>query len=227
MARRKNQDAARDAIIAATLVAMRDRGLDGLRIRDIAEIAGVSPGTIHYYFTDFAGLLTEVYQRASERFYHDRMLAVTELSDARLKLSAMTGSGIPWSSDDALVTALYRLDSYLAFRKTHSALITSLYDKQVALYLGILETGQAQGHFALRGNPLDIAQNLVALEDAYGLHIVTDNRTLPPQRAAALIHAFAVMATGCPDIPACTQPPEPPAGAGKPPTGKPIRRNRK
>jgi AcrR family transcriptional regulator len=225
MARRKDQDAAREAIIAATLLAIRDRGMDGLRIRDVADIAGVSSGTVHYYFTDFAGLLTEVYQRASERFFRDRMLVVTELADARMKLSAMIGTGIPWTSDDALVTALYRLDSYLAFRDNHSALVTGLYDKQVALYLGILETGQAQGYFALRGRPLDIAQNLVALEDAYGLHIITDNRALSPQRAAELIHNFATIATGCEDIPACTQPADPAAGVAPQP-GKSTRKSR-
>ena len=215
MARRKDQDAAREAIIAATLVAIRDKGMDGLRVRDVADIAGVSSGTVHYYFTDFAGLLTEVHQRASERFFHDRMMVVTELADAREKMSAMIATGIPWSSDDALVTALYRLDSYMAFRENHSALITGLYDKQVTLYLGILETGQAQGYFELQGRPLDIAQNLVALEDAYGLHIITSNRSLPPRRAAELIHSFAVTATGCPDIAA----PVEPAGIAKS-TGK-------
>jgi AcrR family transcriptional regulator len=224
MARRKDQDAAREAIMSAALLAIRDRGLDGLRIRDVAEIAGVSSGTVHYYFTDFAGLLTEVYQRASERFFRDRMDVVTELVDAREKLSAMISTGIPWSSDDALVTALYRLDSYLAFRDTHSALVTALYDKQVALYLGILETGQAQGYFELQSKPLDIAQNLVALEDAYGLHITTDNRALPPPRAAALIHSYAAVATRCTDIPACSEPIDPAPTAVTRSTGKPTRK---
>jgi AcrR family transcriptional regulator len=209
MARRKDQDAAREAIMSAALLAIRDKGLDGLRIRDVADIAGVSSGTVHYYFTDFAGLLAEVYQRASERFFRDRMDVVTEIADARDKLSAMISTGIPWSSDDALVTALYRLDSYLAFRETHSALVTALFDKQVALYLGILETGQAQGHFELQSKPLDIAQNLVALEDAYGLHITTDNRALTPPRAAALIHSYAAVATRCSDIPQRTEPDRP------------------
>jgi AcrR family transcriptional regulator len=224
MPRRKDQDAAREAIIAATLLAIRDRGTDGLRVCDVADIAGVSTGTVHYYFTDFAGLLTEVYQRAGDRFFRDRMMVVTALTDAREKLAVMISTGIPWSSDDALVTALYRLDSYLAFRDSHSALVTSLYDKQVALYLGILETGQAQGHFALRSSPLDIAQNLVALEDAYGLHIITDNRALPPERAGELIHNFATIATACPDIPACTKPTD---NAADLPTPKPTRKTRK
>ena len=94
--------------MSAALLAIRDKGLDDLRIRDVATIAGVSSGTVHYYFTDFAGLLTEVYQRASERFFRDRMDVVTEIADARDKLSAMISTGIPWSSDDALVTAWQR-----------------------------------------------------------------------------------------------------------------------
>ena len=223
MARRKDQDAAREAIMSAALLAIRDKGLDDLRIRDVATIAGVSSGTVHYYFTDFAGLLTEVYQRASERFFRDRMDVVTEIADARDKLSAMISTGIPWSSDDALVTALYRLDSYLAFRATNSAMVTALFEKQVALYLGILETGQAQGHFELQSKPLDIAQNLVALEDAYGLHITTDNRALTPPRAAALIHSYAAVATRCSDIPQRTEPAEPPTAATRP-TDKPAKR---
>ena len=113
------------------------------------------------------------------------------------------------SSDDPLVTALYAFDAQVGFRNAHSAVVTALYDKQVALYLGILETGQAQGHFTLGGPALDIAQNLVALEDAYGLHIITGNRTLPPQRAAELIHGFAVLATDCPEIPSARPPAEP------------------
>ena len=179
---------------------------------------------MHYYFTDFSGLLTEVYQRASERFFRDRMDVVTEIADAREKLSAMIRTGIPWSSDDALVTALYRLDSYLAFSETHSAMVTALFDKQVALYLGILETGQAQGHFELQSKPLDIAQNLVALEDAYGLHITTDNRALTPPRSADLIHSYATVATRCSDIPRCTEPSDPPTTAAKRSAAKTTRK---
>ena len=52
MARRKDQAAARATIVDATLIAIRDRGVAALRIADIAAIAGVSTGTVHYYFGD-------------------------------------------------------------------------------------------------------------------------------------------------------------------------------
>jgi hypothetical protein len=76
----------------------------------------------------------------------------------------------------------------------------------------------------LQSRPLEIAQNLVALEDAYGLHITTDNRALPPPRAAALIHSYAAVATRCTDIPECSEPTDPSPVAVTRPTGKSTRK---
>jgi len=42
--------------------------------------------------------------------------------------------------------------------------------------------------------------NLVALEDAYGLHVIDGNRSLPLERCAALIEGYARVATGCESI---------------------------
>lgn len=200
MARRKDQAAARDAIVTATLVAIRDRGLAALRIADIAAIADVSTGTIHYYFTDFETLLKEVHRLASDRFYAARLREVSSLADARDRLRAMISAGLPRSDDDALVSALYQLDSHLGLRHDHAILVTALFDKQVALYMGILDVGVAQGHFTLTEPSVDIAANLVTLEDGYGLHIITANASLSYSRAVQLISSYARTATGCPDI---------------------------
>ena len=76
-------------------------------------------------------------------------------------------------------------------------LISTLYERQVALYQIILEVGQAQGVFTLAASPLSIARNLVALEDAYGLHIVTNNVAIDYEAARRLIYDFAELATNC------------------------------
>lgn len=200
MARRKDQAAARATIVDATLIAIRDRGVTALRIADIAAIAGVSTGTVHYYFGDFNSLLREVHRLASDRFFAKRLAAVTQITDARERLSSMIATGLPQSSDDALVTALYYLGAHMSFREDHFALSSGLFDKQVALYLGILEYGSAQGFFHIAEPVLDVATNLVALEDAYGLHIIDEAAALSYPRAVQLIHSFARTATGCADL---------------------------
>lgn len=68
---------------------------------------------------------------------------------------------------------------------------------KVALYFGILELGQRLGHFTLDAPAFDIAQNLVALEDSYGMHIVSGNRSLPAERCTQLLLSYAQNATRC------------------------------
>ncbi|GAA4389591.1 TetR/AcrR family transcriptional regulator [Tsukamurella soli] len=211
MARRKNQTAAREALIAAAMTALDEGGPGDLQIRDVARVAGVTPGTVHYYFDDRDTLLRAVHAAASDRFYSARLERVTTIPDGRAKIEALIESGLPAADGDPLVRSLYRLAGYRAATDDHGDLLGALYDKQVAVYVGALEVGVAQGFFHLIAPVITIARHLVALEDAYGLHIIGGNRTLTRVDAIELIAAYARMVTGCPDIHAA-----PEDGAGDP-----------
>ncbi|GAB4013806.1 TetR/AcrR family transcriptional regulator [Nocardioides ultimimeridianus] len=200
MARFKDQERRREALLTAAMQVIRDSGAAGLRIRDVAERAGVSTGTVHYYFDDVQGLVQEVHARARQRFYDGRLQMLTQVADARDKLVAAIRHGLPVSRDDDLVAALYKLDGHMRFRESNADLFTALYDTQVAIYVGILEVGVAQGHFQLAADATELAQNLVALEDAYGEHIVVGVRSLTFDRAVELLCGYARLATSCPDI---------------------------
>jgi AcrR family transcriptional regulator len=198
MARPRNQEQRRTQLVDSTMTAIRERGLGSLRIRDVADAAGVATGTVHYYYGDLDRLLHEVHSKASDRFITARIESLDGISDAREQLTRMIASGLPTGPDDEMVVALYEIDFYKRDNPVHSQLIAALYDQQVAVYRGILDLGVSQGHFDLRGEPaLDIARNLVALEDAYGLHIITPNRSLPLERCLALMVSFTRVATGC------------------------------
>jgi AcrR family transcriptional regulator len=201
MARPRNQSARRSQLMAGAFDAIAERGVSALRIRDVAEAAGVSTGTVHYYFDDIDRLLHVVHTEACERFFSARIAAISEIDDARAKLSAMVAAGLPESETDPVVVALYEIDLYKRGDPVHALLIQALFDRQVALYLGIIELGRSQGHFEQGEPALDIAQNLVALEDAYGLHIVSGNRSVPVARCVELILSYARTATGCASLP--------------------------
>ena len=181
---------------------MAERGVLALRIKDVAEAAGVSTGTVHYYFDDIDRLLREVHAEACDRFFSSRINAISGIDDARGKLSAMIAAGLPASETEPIVIALYEIDLYKRRDPVYSLLVQALFDRQVALYLGIIELGRSQGHFQPGEPALDIAQNLVALEDAYGLHIIDANRSTPAARCAELILGYARTATGCTSLPA-------------------------
>lgn len=51
----------REAILAAALELLRERGIGRLTTREVASLAGVSEASIYYHYTDRAGLLKAVF----------------------------------------------------------------------------------------------------------------------------------------------------------------------
>ncbi|MBV9425137.1 MAG: TetR/AcrR family transcriptional regulator [Solirubrobacterales bacterium] len=52
----------REAILAATLELLRQRGIGRLTTREVAVVAGVSEASIYYHFNDRSGLLQAVFE---------------------------------------------------------------------------------------------------------------------------------------------------------------------
>ncbi|MFF2503011.1 TetR/AcrR family transcriptional regulator [Streptomyces sp. NPDC058067] len=200
MARPKNQTARRAQLVAAATRAVSAHGPARVRVADIADAAGVARGSVHYYFQDLSELLRQVYKEAVDRFFTRRMARVSVLSDARDKLVASARCGLPSGPDDELVRALYRFGSDLPDDPVYQALIQGLTDRQVAVYAGILEVGVAQGHFHPAEPVLDIATNLVGLEDAFGMYIIASSPSVTTERALELILGYARTATGCAEL---------------------------
>ena len=136
-------------ILEGAMLALKDRGLADLRIRDVAEASGASTATIHYHFSDLGELLLSVHDLATDRFARARVDMVASVPDAREKLRLLAATGLPADEDDALVSALYELHSLHRKYPTHKRLVKALFDQQVDLYASVLEIGVAQQHFRL------------------------------------------------------------------------------
>lgn len=189
MARPKEQTARRGEIVAACRRAIVTRGLAGLRIKDVAQEAGLSPGSVSYYYRDFDDLLADVHQDAVDRFYWERLHAIESVTEPVRQLVALAKAGLPADRDDPTCLVLYELHVHAARSRTHAALMTALYDREVSLYRQVL--------LALGlTNADEIAANAVALEDAYGLHIVGRNAHVTPASARARLMSYLSLATG-------------------------------
>lgn len=200
MAQSSKRTARKAQLVEAALGLIQEHGFDGLRLRDVAEVAGVSTGTIHYYFEDLDGLLGEIHALAVNRYISERQAEVAALDDARDQLSAMIRAGIAPSADDAVTVAAYTVGVTRRANPLQVQLRSTYNAQQVIVYVGILARGVGQGHFTLNAPDADIAQNLVALEDAYDLHIISRTAGLPPERCLELMFGYARSATGCADI---------------------------
>ena len=190
MARPSTQQQRRREVIDAALAAAAEHGLRNLSLTDVANEAGVTRGALLYYYADLDAILVEAHAAGMERVGAHRAALVAEQLEPAEKLATAIDAGLPSGPDDALMRLLYEFDVLAGKSPLHDELVQRLYREQLELFRGILAEGVRRGAFRLTGPLDDIAMNLVALEDAYGLHIVAGGSiTLADARRAIALYA--------------------------------------
>jgi AcrR family transcriptional regulator len=194
--RPKNQDARRAQLREAARAVLLERGAVGLRVKDIAERAGVAPATVLYYYPRIDQLLLQVSRDAMERYAERRAQAVHELTDPAEQLRLAIRLGIPTGPDDGDSRILYELDAFTGTSAAFDVLSAAYFDRQVALYEGVLERGSEAGAFELGASVTEIARGLVGLEDGLGLQVVIGHPRVDAAEAERILLRFAAAATG-------------------------------
>ena len=201
MARPRNQDERRRQLLTATSLAIADRGLSGLRLKHIADRAGLSIGSVLYYYPDLDALLVEVHEQVLQQFYYARLGALEDEADPARQLVEAVTRGVPETLDDTTMRVIYELHVASSRDDQHAALLTTLWEREVSLYESILERGAAEGEFALRDSARSVAETVVALEDAFDLHLTGRNAALDRATAVSRVLAYLTLATGAPLAP--------------------------
>jgi AcrR family transcriptional regulator len=190
----RSKSARKADLLEAAQRAMAEHGV-GVRLNQVAQQAGLTSGAILYHYPDLQDLLVDANRAGMERFHDARVKAIEGISDPAMRLVVTISSGLPVDGDDEEVRLLCALGGEAARNTVYAVLLTSLFDRQVAMYQAILESGEAQGEFTLAADAITIARNLVALEDAYGYRIMAGHPTLDHDATAELILSYARLAT--------------------------------
>lgn len=193
MARRKDLKGRRDELSDAVLRVVAARGLEGVRLRDIADEIGVTPAAVLYH-GDLNELTYETYRRAIERFCGQREAAAQQSADARDQLSACIEQGVATGPDDTLTRLLFEYWPRCLRDPRAAALDSALTERQITVYYGILALGREQGHFVLSDPPRMIAATFVAMEDGYQMELLAGRRGRDEVLGA--MHSYARLATG-------------------------------
>lgn len=197
MARPKNQAARRQALIDATFEAGHKQGLRSLQLKDVAAQAGLSRTAALYYFDDLDALLVEAHAAGLARFCDERDRLIATTTDPRVQLSTAITAGLPSGPDDALMRLLYEFDFLAGTSALHDELVQKMYLRQIDSYRAVFAAGRAGGVFTPNLDDDQLAMTFVALEDAYGLHIVAGNALLTVDSATAAMRSVATE-LGCP-----------------------------
>jgi AcrR family transcriptional regulator len=189
--RRKDQRQRREQLAGAARQVLLERGAVGVRVKDVAERAGMSPSSVLYYYPEIEDLLLEVSRAAIDRFAESRARAVRELADPVAQLRLAIRLGVPTGPEDDESRLLYELDALTGTSPAFAALTTSYFDRQVALYESVLAAGAAIGSLAPAAGVASVARGLVALEDGLGLQVVIGHPSIDSAEAERILLGYA------------------------------------
>jgi AcrR family transcriptional regulator len=194
--RRKDQASRREQLARASRDVLLERGAVGMRVKDIAERAGIAPSSVLYYYPRIDELLMEVSRDAIDRYAERRAREVKRLADPIRQLRLAIHLGVPTGPDDEESRLLYELDAFTGTSPAFAVMSSAFFDRQALLYQYVLESGVARGSFELRVPADTIARGLVALEDGLGLQVVISHPGLDSMEAERILLRYASMATG-------------------------------
>ncbi len=194
--RRKDQASRREQLARASRHVLLERGAVGMRVKDIAEQAGIAPSSVLYYYPRIDELMMEVSRDAIERYTERRSQRVRQLDDPVSQLRLAIHLGVPTGADDDESRLLYELDAFTSSSPAFAIMSASFFDRQALLYEYILGSGVTQGSFMLTAPAETIARGMVALEDGLGLQVVIQNAGIDSAEAERILLRYATMATG-------------------------------
>lgn len=180
-------------ILGATATAIAERGLCETRIADVAEIVGVSPALVLYYFPNKAALLAEAlvyldrlfYERVAQKLEstpsaEDRLIILIEESCPRpTGPGELPDSWVLWPA----TWEMSRLDPGLAAAR---ARLDEAWRSQI---VAIVEDGTSTGEFdAVEAK--DFAMQLAAMLDGLAIEAMLGDPTVDAERMTQLAMSF-------------------------------------
>ena len=152
--------------------AIATRGLGALRLRDIADEAGITGPAVSYYYPNIDDLLVDVYNRAIHKAIERGPEAIAETSDPWAQLQALMAEDMATGPEDVDSSIMYQFAGEPRFSRTYGVMSAALHSSQQGLYRSVIDRGLRQGRFESDLEPAVAARALIALGDAYGLQVV-------------------------------------------------------
>lgn len=168
----------RQQLISAAGRVLRERGLHGVRVREVAAAAGMSVGAVMYHYRTTEDLLLAVHTDVQNRYLELRQAAAEKASSTAWgKLLEVFKVGLPPFANGELIELLYEMHGMTRRNPRHALLLTELWEIEFKLTLRVIDEGIKEEDFHV-GDRKSAARALLALEDGLALHLVSENAAL-------------------------------------------------
>jgi AcrR family transcriptional regulator len=188
----------RPELLAAAAEAIRERGLEHVRVADVADRAGTSAPSVLYWFASKAELLKEALTTAEERFYEQLERDLDGIDGAPERMLKIINSACGEGDYDAALWmelwARALSDPDLAATRAD---LDSRWRKAIA---EVVQYGQQRGEFG-PADPDEVAVLLAALLDGLAVQIALGDIEVTPPRVRDLSVRLAGRELGCALVP--------------------------
>ena len=196
MARPSVEAERREQILRATCAVISDKGINAMRVTDVAKVAKLSTGSVHYYFETKRDLTHAALEWDFTRSLARRESILTRYTNARDRLQAFVDSYLP--RDDE-TTAAWHVWAETWVAALHDPDLRELnervYGQWRSMITEIVRDGQAEGVF-IDGDPILLANTVVSMIDGLSIQSLVGSRHMTWARMHAvcghLIEAISV-----------------------------------
>jgi AcrR family transcriptional regulator len=180
----------KDQILRATCQVIAEQGYVNLRVSDVAKQAGVSGGTVHYYFDSKRDLVHAAFEYNFARSVDRRRWILDSPDEPVVRLRFVIDSYLPL--DDETIEA-WRVWTALwaeGLREPNlQELNERMYGEWRRLVAGIVRDGQDSGQLR-GGDPVQFANMLIAMIDGLAVQVLLGSQNMTVQRMKATSLAF-------------------------------------
>lgn len=181
----------RDQILTAACEVIADRGLAALRLADVAACAGVSSGTIHYYFETKRDVVTAAFALNFEQSLQQRQDVLdTAGDDPVTALRTLAAGYLPAGGAS---TRAWRVWAELwseGMRDEELQEINErLYGRWRSLVHGLVVAGQRRGAL-IDGDADAFADTIVALVDGISIQHLMNSPAMPTEAMHARLNGY-------------------------------------
>jgi AcrR family transcriptional regulator len=189
------RDEREESILAAARHALAERGFEATRIADIARGAGVSTGTVHYYFKTKDDVLLAALRWANETPYRRLETALEEEGDPVSQLAMLIDVAVPYPG--------WLREQYLLWIELVSRVLRGTELRPDSRKVGVrwrryfrevIEEGERTGAFQPVASADEVAERLVGLADGLAFKALAGDVT--PERVHELLRRFAAEQLG-------------------------------
>lgn len=180
----------RPQILSAACEVIATVGVPELRLADVAKVAGVSSGTVHYYFETKKDVINAAFAFNLEQSLERRQQLLNSAKGNLAILGDLVESYLPKDEVSRQAWKVWLALWAEASRDEHLQEVNErLYGQWRDVVAGIIEAAQRDGS-ARAGNPVQLANMLVGMLDGMAVQVLLGSRGLTLAAMRKICKAF-------------------------------------